>query len=165
MVTKGYTSGYSAWIQMKKENENVMAYKNIGRRVLILHKHGYLAEVNLKDVENLHGRKDYKVTMKGLEYLIPYFQTHPKEINELIKYMQKFEVDKKVIEDLLTNVVRSTIKSVNHFLRLMELPEIVETLSRKHVISIVDSVSVTDTVTSKSAHAMKVSGSKQRARR
>lgn len=113
MATKVCTSGYSAWVQMKKENENVMAYKNIGRRVLILQEHGYLEEINLKDVENLHGRKDYRLTIKGLECLIPHILTHPEDIKNINKYIDQSGLDRQTFEISLSKKFRKVLDSTN----------------------------------------------------
>jgi hypothetical protein len=118
MVTKGCTSGYAVWVQMKKENENVMVYKNIGRRVLLLQEGGFIEEIKLEGVENLHGRKDYKLTIKGLEQLIPYFLTHTEEIENIVQYMDKFKLDKTLFQKLLTERVKSTLQVLDKYLNV-----------------------------------------------
>jgi hypothetical protein len=124
MVTRECTSGYSAWVQMKKEDEHVMAYKNIGRRVLILHKHGYLEEIKLENVENLHGRKDYKVTMKGMEKLIPYIMTHPEDVTNINEYVMKFGLDKRRLLELLIDKYHSGLDTLYVILVTTLVPKI-----------------------------------------
>lgn len=169
LIVQGHTSAYAMNKILKEQaetnqNQRTMAYKNIIERLTGLVKTGLIEET--KEIDNrepsIHGRRDYKVTMDGMKLLISYIMTRneekrrvPEEINGLIKYMHKSGVDKKVIGDLLIDIVRSTIESVNHFLKLMELPEIEATLSRKHVISIVDSISVSDSADAKAAHAIR----------
>lgn len=139
LVMKGRSSAYSVWTTMKKEareknlDRKVMTYRNINKRVIKLAKLGLIEEVTEPDVHavNIHGRKDYKITVKGLECLIPHMMAYPEDVKSIIKHMDKFGVDKKVIGDLLKDRVRAIFESVNQFLRFMELPEIEAIYSRK----------------------------------
>ena len=85
MVTKGHTSSYAIWMAMTEEakkNSNptkVIAYKNINQRALNLSIHGYFEEIKV-DLINMHGRRDYKLTLKGMKQLVPYIKTHPDHV-------------------------------------------------------------------------------------
>lgn len=139
LVMKGRRSAYSVWTTMKKESREknldikVMTYRNINKRVIKLAKLGLIEEETKLDVHavNIHGRKDYKITTKGLECLIPHMMAYPEDVKNIIEHMDKFGVDKKVIGDLLKDRVRTTFESVNQFLRFMELPEIGAIYSKK----------------------------------
>jgi hypothetical protein len=121
MATKGCTSAYAVWVQMKAEDDNVMVYKNIGRRVLLLQEGGFLEEVKLEGVENLHGRKDYKLTIKGLEQLIPYVMTHIKEIQKLTEYMVKFDINRNLFGVILLEQLTSMIRVVNEYQKYKDI--------------------------------------------
>src|SRR4051794_23207695 len=82
LIVKGYSSSYQIWNYMKKNadknpkdinNVKPMAYNNTNKRILILCGKGYLEETsqwNQQQQPNLHGRKDYRISMKGMEYLM-----------------------------------------------------------------------------------------------
>ena len=116
MVTKGCTSAYAIWVQMKKENENVMVYKNIGRRVLLLQEGGFIEEIKLEGIENLHGRKDYKLTMIGLEQLIPQLLEYPDGTEIVVKYMDKFGLDKEGFGIVLISRLYVITDVINRYL-------------------------------------------------
>lgn len=106
LIMKGYSSAYAVWSLLKQKVEKdasvkLISYKNVNKRFIKLYNEGILEEVNIKD--NLHGRKDYKLTMKGLEQLIPYLLTHPNEVKNLVKYMETFGLDKNVFGISLIN--------------------------------------------------------------
>jgi hypothetical protein len=95
MVTRWRTSSYSIWAQMKADAQRkgegatpVLHYKNVNKRVARLAKAGLLKEVFL-GVHNVHGRRDFEVTILGLEHLIPYILTHTKEIEKIVDYTNK----------------------------------------------------------------------------
>ena len=98
LITKGYTSSYAIWAFMKKEakeighGRRVMTYKNINTRVIKLFNAGFIEEVE-QTGRPPHGRIDYKVSMKGLEELIPDVLVHPEELKSVIEYMDKFGLD------------------------------------------------------------------------
>jgi DNA-binding PadR family transcriptional regulator len=114
MITKGYTSGYAIWSQMKRENDNVIAYKNVGRRILLLHKQGFIDEIKLES-DTVPWRKDYKLTMKGLEQLIPYIQTHFEQLKTIVDYMEKFNLDIEAFSHLLFSKFDSIRKLVSKY--------------------------------------------------
>ncbi|HZD35443.1 MAG TPA: hypothetical protein VE130_09585 [Nitrososphaeraceae archaeon] len=101
---------------MKKENENVMVYKNIGRRVLLLQEGGFIEEIKLEGIENLHGRKDYKLTMIGLEQLIPQLLEYPDGTEIVVKYMDKFGLDKEGFGIVLISRLYVITDVINRYL-------------------------------------------------
>jgi hypothetical protein len=90
-----------------------MAYNNVNKRIVNLANVGLLEEVKIG--ESIHGRKDYKVNMNGLELLIPEILTHPKEIENIVRYMDKFGLDKDIFESLLLEKYASVTKLVNEY--------------------------------------------------
>jgi hypothetical protein len=125
LVTKGCTSAYSVWTTMKKEakdgnnnnNRKVMTYRNTNKRVLRLAKVGLLEEIKSNPhTVNIHGRKDYKVSMTGLSCLMPRIMTQSADANSIISYMERFGLDKRAFGDLLISQVASRIDSATQHL-------------------------------------------------
>lgn len=101
-----------------KKNKNfkkALAYVNIHKRTINLSKLGFLEEIK-SDLINMHSRRDYKVTLKGIEQLIPYFLTHPDEVGNTVQYMNKFKIDKKTFGNLLSNKFKSMIKTMSLYI-------------------------------------------------
>lgn len=75
LITEGFTSPYTIWVAMKNESKakhnstKILVYKNIYLRVIALSKDGYLEEFKSEEI-NIHARRDYKVTVKGLAAII-----------------------------------------------------------------------------------------------
>jgi hypothetical protein len=116
MVTKWSSSAYTTWLKMNEEyGENAFSYKNIGKRFVRLAQNNIIEEVKLETVENLHGRKDYKVTVKGLEQLIPYLVSRPEEVQNIVQYMDKFSLDKKRLWNLLVSRLISITEIINDY--------------------------------------------------
>lgn len=116
MITKGCTSAYATWVKINEESGgDAYSYKNIGKRFVRLAKHGLLEEIKLEGVENLHGRKDYKLTTKGLERLLPYLIEHPEEIQTVIAYIEKFALNKNVFGILLLEKHTHMTKLLNAY--------------------------------------------------
>jgi hypothetical protein len=65
-------------------------------------KHGYLEEIKF-DLINMHGRRDYKLTSKGMKQLLPYIKTHPDpdNIKNLVEYMDKIKFRKELFVNVL----------------------------------------------------------------
>ncbi|MPZ06624.1 MAG: hypothetical protein GEU26_09450 [Nitrososphaeraceae archaeon] len=109
---------------MKKEakestgSKKVMAYININKRVTELTKMEFLEELkpDLNTV-NIHGRRDYKITMKGLEQLIPRLLEHPEEIENIIRYMGKFGLDKEKFLDSLFYRLLATVSTLQEYMK------------------------------------------------
>ena len=105
LIMQGHASAYSIWTYMK-DNPDVRprttAYKNINQRLTRLARIGLLeGEVKFDVPGSTRGRRDYKVTMEGLERLIPYLIEHPEEIQTVIAYMEKIGLDKNLFGILL----------------------------------------------------------------
>jgi len=120
LITKGYSSSYTIWSAMKKEakeranGKKVMAYININKRVTELARMGLLEELKPDEhAVNIHGRKDYKVTMKGMEQLVPYFLEHPEAIRDLTDYLNKVGLDKYQFAILLKEKYASATEALN----------------------------------------------------
>lgn len=126
LVTKGRTSAYSVWAAMKKEIKDekrdayrkVMTYRNINKRVIKHAKLGLIEEIK-PDAHtiNIHGRKDYKVTTKGLKHLIPNIMT-AEDARTITTYVDRFfkPDEKRAFGVLLVSTVISKINSANEFL-------------------------------------------------
>ena len=116
LVMRGYTSSYSLWNyaqENKTEYIKPVAYKNVNQRFLRLARLGYIEEVKLGN--NPHRRIDYKLKIKGLEQLIPYLLTHPNEIENIVKYMDKFELDKELFGFQLVENTETMLKLTRAF--------------------------------------------------
>lgn len=104
LVMRGYTSSYALWSyaqEKKTEYIKPVAYKNVNQRFLRLARLGFLEETQLGN--NPHRRIDYKLTMKGLEELIPYILGHPDQLKSIVEYMDKFNLDTEAFSALLFN--------------------------------------------------------------
>lgn len=97
LIIRGYASAYSIWTFMKdnpKEYPKPTAYKNINLRLIRLARIGLLkGEVKFDVPGSTHGRRDYEVTMEGLERLIPYLIDHSYEIQTVIEYIETIGLD------------------------------------------------------------------------
>lgn len=127
MVIQGCTSAYAVWSQLKQESKlsgqgkEIIAYKNVNVRLTKLVKLEYITEI-APHAYTQHGRRDYKVTMKSFELLLPYIMTHPEEVQNIIQYMDKFGLDKEVFAELLTNRVNSTVETLDKYLKVSFVP-------------------------------------------
>jgi len=108
MVTKWRTSSYSIWAQMKTnaqlkgEGAIALHYKNVNKRVAKLAKAGLLKGIFPSAITiNVHGRRDFIVTIKGIRKLIPFIITHPDEIEKVIGYARKFEINPLLLKKAL----------------------------------------------------------------
>jgi hypothetical protein len=130
LITKGTSSSYSIWSTMNKQLQGRgMAYININKRIRRLTKAGLLEETKIG--ESIHGRKDYKITMKGIEKLTPYILTHPEEVQNIIQYMDKFGQDKTAFGELLVFRIGFMLGVANVYLKSMGSPELTEIFSKK----------------------------------
>jgi hypothetical protein len=128
LITRGHTSSYSIWSAMKEEAKRksnpkkVLAYKNIHQRALNLLKHGYLEEIKF-DLINMHGRRDYKLTLKGMKQLLPYIKNHPDNLKNLVEYMDKIKFPKESFVSVLINelsILRLDQKTIASALNLFQ---------------------------------------------
>lgn len=98
-----------------KNSKKALAYVNIHKRTINLSKLGFIEEIK-SDLINMHSRRDYKVTLKGIEQLLPYFLVYPDEMKNMVQYMNKFKLDKKAFGNMLSNRVKSMLESMNLYI-------------------------------------------------
>lgn len=120
MVIQGCTSAYAIWSQLKQESKDsgnekeIIAYKNVNVRLGKLVKLGYITEV-APHTYTQHGRRDYKVTMKSFELLRPYIMGHPEEIQSIVEYLKKFDIDKYQFGLLLLKGHTKSTETLNEY--------------------------------------------------
>lgn len=191
LIIEGYTSAYTIHAAMEKasktnEKSRMISYKSVTERLLGLAKAGLIEETQIVGKPNIHARKDYKITAEGLMKLIPYLLAHAKYIPAkdfvpiLIEYMDKFDFDKQAVGASLIQNYAFTTLTLNEYLKYIEIPEVVplgvknamteivkrmEQTEKKHPkikkVLIEDKMEVSDSVTSKAAHAMRVTTNKK----
>jgi hypothetical protein len=160
-------------------NKKVMSYMNLNKKVTELCKMGLLEEIK-PDLSTINTsglfRRDYKATLKGLKHLIPHFMAHREEINGLNKYMDEFKLDKQALGASLAQDYAFRTLAFNEYLKYIEIPEVIplgvknamteivnrmEQTEKKHPkikkVLIEEMIEVSDSVTSKAAHAIHVS--------
>lgn len=91
-----------------------MAYNNVNKRIVNLAKAGLLEETKIG--ESIHGRKDYKLTMKGLSELIPHILAHPEEVKNIVRYIDQFGLDKESFEEILLDKIGSSLTMLSLYL-------------------------------------------------
>lgn len=104
-----------------------MTYRNNNKRVIRLAQLGLIEEIKTAphNVVNIHGRKDYKVTRKGLKHLIPYVITHPDDDVKVVpEDMDRSGLDKQAFGEILVTGTTSMIKSTYEYLKSMGKPEL-----------------------------------------
>ena len=110
---------------MKKAAEEsetkVIVYKNVNRRILLLARAGFIEELKYAE-RTPHGRIEYKLTMKGLEQLIPHILADPEGVKNIVGYMDKFGLDKKALGEQLENRAVSMIDALVFYQRYSGLP-------------------------------------------
>ena len=77
-----------------KPDAKVLAYKNIYQRTIELAKSGYIEEISIEG-RNMHSRRDYKVTGKGIGQLLLHTELYVKDIETILLYMAKINLDIK----------------------------------------------------------------------
>jgi hypothetical protein len=101
-----------------EDKQYVMTYKNINKRVIKLSRLGLVEGIKSSPYTvNIHGRRDYKLTMKGLLCLQDHIIARPQDIRYIVEYMDKNQVDKKEFTKLLNDRVTSTIFAVDLYRR------------------------------------------------
>lgn len=111
-----------------------MAYNNVNKRVVDLHKKGYLELAEIDDGSpNIHSRRDYKLSVTGMNELIRYLISNYEylgskfEILSLIKYMDEFGLDKQHHGfEILRDYINTTM-FVKEYLEHIKLHEVVPT--------------------------------------
>jgi hypothetical protein len=76
MITYGHASAYKIHAYLEKlaevdENQPIISYSNIAERLLRLARDGLIEETVIEGKRSVHGRKDYKITSKGIHALMP----------------------------------------------------------------------------------------------
>lgn len=124
MAIRNCTSAYSTWIQLVKEiGGNALSYKNVGKRIIKLWQSGMLKEVKL-NVQNIHGRKDYKLTMEGMKLIASFAITHPEEIKNILQYIDRFRLDKPLFGEYMLDKFASCIEAINEYGKYANLYDI-----------------------------------------
>jgi hypothetical protein len=126
-ITQGFTSPYYIWVAMKNESKakhnstKPLVYKNIYLRTIALSKAGYLEELKVEGI-NIHGRREYRVTLKGLQQLLPYYIAYPNEIGNLNKYMDKAKIEKQPFTKWLIDIAGSIDRIINIHQNCIKVP-------------------------------------------
>jgi hypothetical protein len=143
-ITKGYSSPssgsgssgsspYSVWASMKKDaktksldtTKKIMTYKNINKRVVKLANLGVIEEIKPDAYTvNLHGRKDYKLTIKGLPYLVHHVIVFPQDLESIKEHLDKIGLDRKILAKLLTDYSNAAIYTADKYRQLIRLPSV-----------------------------------------
>lgn len=125
LIMRGYTSSYALWSYIRENKTEYLkrvAYKNVNQRFLRLARLGLLEEIQLG--ENPHRRIDYRLTMKGLEELVPYILSHPQEVKNVVQYMDKSGLSKETFGHRLIDNVEFAFNTANEYLTYSNLPEV-----------------------------------------
>jgi hypothetical protein len=118
MATQGCTSSYAVWTAMQREFEQksdpdatkVLAYKNIHQRALNLLRDGFLEEIKVNSMINMHGRRDYKVTWKGFRQLYFHLIVYPQDLKGILEYMDKINFNKQLFTNTLVDLTGSVAR-------------------------------------------------------
>ena len=94
--------------QIMRTDINLCAYQNINRRFQKYHKLGILEEINTVG-GSLHGRKDFKVSEKGLVFLIA-DGMHP----DIYKNLKNFSQSKLFQTFIFPYFERRTLENVQY---------------------------------------------------
>lgn len=103
MIARGHTSAYDIHKFMetqaveandngKQQQRPVITYKNIGVRMLRLARDGLIQEetdIMIVGIRSMHSRKDYKITIKGIEQLIFSNAIHKEDVKTIADYLDK----------------------------------------------------------------------------
>ena len=112
------------------KDKKVLAYVNIHKRTINLAKLGFLEEIK-SDSINIHSRRDFKVTERGLEQLVPYFRSHPENYKELLHYMEQIKLDVNIIIKLMMDDAAMSMNSTNVLLNEAEKASMIHQISEK----------------------------------
>lgn len=195
MITKGHASAYTISAFMKeqqqeaatetdeKQKQKVISYKNVAERMLRLARDGLIEEAE----RSLHGRKDYKLTIKGIEQLIFSDVIHKEDVKTIADYMDKYYYDSdgghhaigyglmirfadasSLLSEYLEYIKHPELKPINRnkyddlltSLRDIERHERHPKPKPKPkltTISLEDTIKMSDSAAAKAAHALRVS--------
>jgi hypothetical protein len=120
LITKDHSSAYAVWSAYKKEHgTKAMGYKNVNKRITKLLKAGFLEEIKPDSYTvNIHGRKDYKLTVDGMEQVILNILMYPKEIQNIVRYMNQIGLDKQLLEARLQEGYRLMVEAVDEYQKI-----------------------------------------------
>jgi hypothetical protein len=135
LITKGNPSSYSIWSAMNKELQGEgLAYINIKKRIRRLIGIEYLQETKPDTTTaSIRGRRDYKITMKCIEFLIPYMISQSQDLEPLSKYIYKSGLDRKVFEEKFKSKIFNMFHSANSYYKITGQ---VATLSSEYITNI-----------------------------
>jgi hypothetical protein len=106
MITQGHASAYKIHAAMKEqaavdEKQPIISYSNIAERMLRLARDGLIEETEINGKRSIHGRKDYKLTAKGIHVLVPDTERmNMQDMKALVNYLSKdktVEGDKQLL--------------------------------------------------------------------
>ncbi|MGH9978763.1 MAG: hypothetical protein ACRD8Z_23460, partial [Nitrososphaeraceae archaeon] len=113
---------------MKKDSltpNKVLAYKNIYKRILNLAQLGFIEEFELV---HMHGRRDFKVITKKIDYLIPYIlaESSIDDFKALSKYISQAKLDREAFDRELGPRILGILERANAYYesvgRILHLP-------------------------------------------
>jgi hypothetical protein len=122
LISHRCLTSYAIWNRLKKDAEkeepgssmNVMVYKNINRRVLLLAAAKYIEEIKHAE-KSPHGRIEYRLTIKGVRELLPYsFSLDPSGVGSIIDHVDRFELDKNEFGAILTEMIDERITGIDN---------------------------------------------------
>jgi hypothetical protein len=117
LIMKGYSSSYQIWNYISKNpNSKIksMAYNNVNKRILLLHKKGYLEEVKAEQY-SLHGRKDYRIKRQVIELLISYLLFQSENFEIISEYISRSKLNRKAFEDRLSLKLTDILEAGNSY--------------------------------------------------
>jgi hypothetical protein len=99
-----------------------MGYKNVNKRMVRLCEAGFLEEIKPDAYTvNIHGRKDYKLTVNGMEQVILHILMYPNELQNIIRYMNKIGLDKQLLEARLQEGYRLMVEAVDEYQKITNI--------------------------------------------
>jgi hypothetical protein len=116
MITKGAASAYTIHkfienqqaTESENDNDNklpVITYKNIAERMLRLARDGLIQETDLDKRSSVFGRKDYRLTSKGIRALMTNInELNKKDIKPIMNYLGKAYGDDREFGEIVVFV-------------------------------------------------------------
>ena len=117
LIMKGYSSSYQIWNYISKNpksNIKSMAYNNVNKRILLLHKKGYLEEIRSEQY-SLHGRKDYRIKRHAIEPLISYLLFQSENFQIISEHISRSKLDREAFENRLNLKLLDILESGNSY--------------------------------------------------
>jgi hypothetical protein len=120
LITKGNPSSYAVWAAMNRQMQGQgLAYVNIKKRIKRMVEMGILQRVDpAMNTTGIRGRKEYKLTEKAMEPLIPYLLSQSEDLEPISKYIYKSGLDRKVFENILNHRIFNILVSGNSYYRV-----------------------------------------------